>query len=437
MKKLLFTWNELKATFWLVPVLILIFSVFLATGLVYLDSLVNISKNGINLLFFVSSSASARSILSTISGAMIGVAGTVFSITLVALTLASSQFGPRLIRNFMYVRLNQIVLGSYIATYMYCLLVLNTIRENDDYTFIPSISILVAILAALINILLLIIFIHRIAVSIQADHIITEISEFIMNQVENQFKKNGREELDLETDLDVELTKSKYIHASPLLAPSNGYLQYIDFDSLVEKLSELDILLQLHFRSGDHLVKKIEIGTIYAHNLIDKECLESIVNNLVIGKGKTAQQDIEYSILQMVEIAIRALSPGINDSFTAISCINHLTAVICHLSEFEFPRKFKFDKELNLRLIADSIDFESVMGAAFNQIRQNSNNNPAVIIKLIEAMITIQTMTKKQDHKNVISKHVEMIKNLGLKTITEPYDLKDFNNRLKEIIEEQ
>lgn len=106
MKKLLFFWNELKATFWFVPVLIILFSILLSTGLVYFDSIVNLPQHKLLRFFLVVSADSARSILSTISGAMIGVAGTVFSVTLVALTLASSQFGPRLIKNFMYVRLN-------------------------------------------------------------------------------------------------------------------------------------------------------------------------------------------------------------------------------------------------------------------------------------------------------------------------------------------
>ena len=152
MKKLLFFWKELLASFWFVPVLIIGLAIALSIGLVSLDSYLDLPNDGWFRFFLVNSSDSARTILSTISGAMIGVAGTVFSVTLVALTLASSQFGPRLIKNFMYVRLNQIVLGSYIATYLYCLLVLNAIKDDNGYIFIPSISILVAILAAIANI---------------------------------------------------------------------------------------------------------------------------------------------------------------------------------------------------------------------------------------------------------------------------------------------
>ena len=187
MKKPILIWKELLASFWFVPVLIIGFSIVLSIGLVALDSYINIPRDGWLRFFLVSSSDSGRSILATISSAMIGVAGTVFSVTLVALTLASSQFGPRLIKNFMYVRLNQVVLGSYISTYLYCLLVLNAIKDNDNYNFIPSIAILVAILATVVNIILLIIFIHQIAVSIQADKIISDISDLIAKQLETLF----------------------------------------------------------------------------------------------------------------------------------------------------------------------------------------------------------------------------------------------------------
>ncbi|MEX0884265.1 MAG: DUF2254 family protein, partial [Cyclobacteriaceae bacterium] len=123
MKKILFFWSELTSTFWFIPVFIIIISLFFAFGLLYWDSRVTIEPEGIYQYLLTSSPDSARSILTTVSGAMIGVAGTVFSITLVALTLASSQFGPRLIKNFMYDRLNQLVLGAYISTFMYCMVV--------------------------------------------------------------------------------------------------------------------------------------------------------------------------------------------------------------------------------------------------------------------------------------------------------------------------
>jgi uncharacterized membrane protein len=435
MKKLLFFWNELKATFWLVPVLIIIFSILLSLGVVYLDSAVNLPQNKITRLFLVNSSDSARSILSTISGAMIGVAGTVFSVTLVALTLASSQFGPRLIKNFMYVRLNQVVLGSYISTYLYCLLVLTAIKEGD-YTFIPALSILVAIFAAMANIILLIIFIHRIAISIQADKVISEISVFISTQVKTLFPAKMGEEEESGKSPDIRAIKSNYSKTVSVKSRHNGYLQYIDSETLMEIVTRNNALLELHFRPGGFLVEGLEIGLLHSNENIENEEVEKILQQLVIGPTKTAQQDLEFSIHQMVEIAARALSPGVNDPYTAVACIDNLTATMCYLATLKFPSEYRFDDENNLRVIANTLDFEGILDAAFNQIRQFSAGSAAVIIRLMEALITIHKFAKNESYRLTVVKHANMVLRIGRESIQEKNDISDLEERSEKILGE-
>lgn len=434
MKKLLFFWNELKATFWLVPVLIIISSVLLSIGLVYLDSITTLPQHELIRFLFVKNADSARSILSTISGAMIGVAGTVFSVTLVVLTLASSQFGPRLIKNFMYVRLNQIVLGSYISTYLYCLLVLNALRDTDGYTFIPSISIFAAIFAAIVNIILLITFIHQIAISIQADKVISDISDIIYSQVKSLFPEKMGDEQESVKSVDTGNIKSEYKKIIPLPCPKSGYLQYMDSESLMEIITGQDALLEIKYRPGEYLVKDMEIGILYVNDDLDEEKTDDIVQQFVIGKTKTSQQDIEYSIHQMVEIAVRALSPGVNDPYTAIACIDNLTSAMCYLATVKFPSKYRFDKENKLRVIADTLDFEGILDAAFNQIRQFSGGSIAVIIRLMEALITINEFAKKESYQRAVIKHARMVLSMGKETIKEKNDLNDLTERANKIV---
>lgn len=426
--------KKLLSTFWFVPVIIIGISILLSVSLVSLDKFVDLSQKGWMRFFLVNSSDSARSILSTISAAMIGVAGTVFSVTLVALTLASSQFGPRLIKNFMYVRLNQVVLGSYIATYLYCLLVLNAIKDGNDYTFIPSISILVAIFAALTNIILLIVFIHQIAVSIQADKVISDISDLISKQVESLFSEKMGDELEEINDFDEALAISAFRNNITLKSAKSGYLQYIDHTALLNLLAKNDSLLELKHRSGSFLVKDAEIGQIYSNKEWEKGLINELLAQFVIGKTKTSQQDLEFSIHQMVEIAARALSPGVNDPFTAITCIDNLTAIMCHLAQAKFPSKYRADDDEKLRVIADVLDFEGVLDAAFNQIRQFSAGSTAVIIRLLEALVTIQNFTKREVHKNAITQHIEMVLRLGKANIKEKNDLADLERRAKFVI---
>lgn len=438
MKKFHFVLKELLATFWFLPVLILVSSVFLSVGLVYLDSILTIPQEGWTRLFLVTSSDSARSILSTISGAMIGVAGTVFSVTLVALTLASSQFGPRLIKNFMYVRLNQVVLGSYISTYLYCLLVLNSVKAGDDYHFIPSISILVAILAAIANIILLIVFIHQIASSIQADKVISEISAFIARQVTSLFPEKigeGKEEEEEKVDQSkIAEMQAGYHKRIPIKSPKSGYLQYIASDSLMNIVCRQDAILEIYHRPGGYLVEGMMLGLIYSKEDWEVEDMNKVYRQFVIGKTKTAQQDLEFSIHQMVEIAVRALSPGVNDPFTALTCIDNLTATMSYLAKAKFPSKYRLDEDGKLRIIADALDFEGVLDAAFNQIRQFSSGTPAVIIRLMEALTTIQQFIDKDEHRKAVIKHAEMTLRIGKQSIKEENDLADLIIRVKKIL---
>jgi uncharacterized membrane protein len=434
MKKLIFFWQELLASFWFVPVMIIALSIALSIGLVSLDSGIDLPHDGWVRFFLVNSSESARSILSTISGAMIGVAGTVFSVTLVALTLASSQFGPRLIKNFMYVRLNQIVLGSYIATYLYCLLVLNAIKDSSDYIFIPSLSIFVAILAAIANIILLIVFIHQIAISIQADKVISDISDLISKQVETLFPDKMGDELNEEIDNEEDSALSAYNRTTSIKSPKSGYLQYIDSDVLLEMITTNDSLIKLEHRPGSFLVKGQEIGVLYSMKEWGEESISELLNQFVFGKTKTSQQDLEFSIHQMVEIASRALSPGVNDPYTAITCIDNLTATMCYLAEAKFPSKYRIDEDENLRIIADVLDFEGVLDAAFNQIRQFSGGSTAVVIRLVEALITILNFTGRDNHRKAIIYHAQMVLRLGKETIKEKNDLSDLEERTNLIV---
>ena len=434
MKKILFFWRELGATFWFLPVLIICFSILLSVGLVYLDSSITIPREGWIRFFLVESADSARSILSTISSAMMGVAGTVFSITLVVLTLASSQFGPRLIKNFMYVRLNQVVLGLYISTYLYCLLVLNSISDSNGYTFIPSISILVAIIAAVINIVLLIIFIHQIAISIQADKVVSDISDFMFKQVETLFPEKMGEEKENEEKADATAAVAGYQNQISIKSPKSGYLQYVDGEALMKILTRHDALLELCFRPGKHLVEGEEMGILFTNGKWEKKEFEKIFNPFVIGKTKTSQQDLEFSIQQMVEIAARALSTGVNDPYTAITCIDNLTSIMCYLAQAKFPSKYRYDEDGNLRISADTIDFEGVLDTAFNQIRQFSEDSPAVIIRMMEALTTIHEFTRMESHKNAVIKHAEMVFSSGKQNFEEKNDIEDLTEKAEMIL---
>ncbi|HMQ70317.1 MAG TPA: DUF2254 domain-containing protein, partial [Ignavibacteria bacterium] len=388
---------------------------------------------GIFRYLFTGSPAAARNILTTISAAMIGVAGVVFSITLVVLTLASTQFGPQLVRNFMYVRLNQIVLGAYISTYVYCLIVLNVVIEVESYSFVPQLSILMALIATVFNIILLIIFIHHVAVSIQANYVVSSISRTLSKNIQTMFpEKIGKE--DSETDeASAEKIKSAYKKDQILTAGDNGYIEYIDGDFILDFASEKDVLIEIYYRPGGHIVKNMRIGCIYSNELLSEDELDDLSGCFTLGETRTIQQDLEYAIHQMVEIAARALSTGVNDPYTAITCVDNLTSVLAYLSQVKFPSKYRLDDNGKLRLIADKFSYEGMLDAAFNQIRQFGKNNPPVIIKMMESMTILFEITDNENYRKVIRKHASMILNIAKKYFDDEHDLSDLEKRSRKI----
>jgi uncharacterized membrane protein len=432
MTRLRYLWEELNASFWFIPMMLVILAIILAVFLIYLDQVVSYSTEGIFRYLLSGSIESARSVLTIIAGAMIGVASTVFSITLVALTMASSQLGSRLLRNFMYDRLNQVVLGTYVATFVYCLLILNSLIDDGDSSFIPAISIFTALIAALASIILLIVFIHHISVSIQSDNVISDIAESLTKNIRKLFPAQLGQEEPPSPDMESLRSKAKYI--TIITYHKTGYLQSINGDYLMDSARKNDITIIIHNRPGDYVISNIMGCEILSNQQCRQDIGDQINKAFIIGKIRTPFQDAEYSIRQMVEIASRALSPGINDPYTAITCIDNLTSVMCYLAGANYPDAHRYDQDGNLRVVAaDQLTFEGMIDAAFNQIRQFSQSSPAVLIRLMEAMISITRFTRTSSQRNHLLKHAKAIMHAAEKSFSEPMDITDMQMRYQKL----
>ncbi|MBU3926813.1 MAG: DUF2254 domain-containing protein [Bacteroidetes bacterium] len=430
MRKPQYLLEKLNSSFWFIPILMLLMTIGSAIGLIYFDSQIQFSHDGALRYLLPASVDSAKSILTIIAGAMMGIAGTVFSITLVVLTLASSQLGSRLVRNFMYDKLNQVVLGSYVSSFVYCLLILSSLKENDSFQFVPAISVLVALASAIAGIILLIIFIHHVSMSIQSDKVISDISEAMSKSIRNLFPEGiGHDEE--KKAFDIDSLQQIYALKQEVKCTRSGYLQSIDGQGLMNTAQDIDCVIILHHRPGDFLVQDMVICEVLCNEECDKEVHEKIQDDFNIGKVRTPLQDAEFSIHQMVEVAARALSPGVNDPYTAIACIDNLTSVMCYLAGVEFPSPYRYDKHNKLRLIASNHTFSGMLNASFNQIRQYGEGSPSVMIRLMEAMIIINTFARNKNQQELIFQHVEMIMNAAEKAFSEKRDLEDIKERFK------
>lgn len=426
-------WDSLHSSYWFLPTLMASMAITLAFAMLTLDRAVQSGPFAELGWIYTGGPDGARTLLSAVAGSMITVAGTVFSITIVALQLASSQFGPRLLRNFMRDIGNQVVLGTFLATFVYCLLVLRTVRSGAT-EFVPQISVTVGILLAIVSIGVLIYFIDHASTLIQVSHVIAEVSRDLNDAVDRLFPEKigrGRPESkrcvgEIPADFDAE--------AIPVRATSSGYLQTVDDQQLMKVAKSKDLLLRFNYRPGQFIVPSSELVMIWPGERVNQKLIQQINNAFSLGQERTEQQDIEFPINQLVEIAIRAISPSINDPFTAIRCIDQLSVGLSHLAEREFPSPYRYDDDNNLRVIADPVSFAGVVDNAFNKIRQYGTSDVSVILRLLEAIAVIAKHTYRQKDRAALLRHAQMIHRGSHEGVTEENDQQDIAERYRRVL---
>ncbi|MES2366000.1 MAG: DUF2254 domain-containing protein [Pseudomonadota bacterium] len=408
--QLLKYWDHIRSSFWFLPSIMAAGAVVLSFATVALDK--TVATKGIKAFDWVYTGGAegASAVLQTIAGSMITIAGVVFSLTLVALSLASSQFGPRLLRNFMRDTTNQLVLGTFVATFLYCLLVLRTIRRADAVAFVPHLSVTLGVLFALASLWVLIYFIHHVSVSIQADEIVARVGSELNDVIERLYPVPIVLPLrPINENNSSNLPDALGRDGRAVGAPHDGYLQIIDTDALAELAEEEKILLRVERRPGHYIVKGSPLITVWPGDRVCDDLSARMTSAFVVGNQRTPSQDIEFPVYQLVEIAVRALSPGVNDPFTAVVCLDRLSSALSRLAQREMPSGERRDADNRLLLIVPSQNFPDIVDAAFNQIRQDARSNAAVTIRLLETITVIAQVARRLDDQAALLRHADMI----------------------------
>lgn len=421
--------DRLRSTYWFLPALMVVAVVVLSIVTIKLDRLLRIEAAGVWGIY-AGGPEGARTLLSAVAGSMITVAGVIFSITIVALSLASSQFGPRLLSNFMRDTVNQFVLGTYISTFVYCLLILRTIRDLNNGVFVPHVSISVAVLLTMFSLGVLIYFIHHVSTSIQAETVINSVSRELNDAIDRLYpKEKGYGVLEPalrdEGDIPEDFEKGQ----GHLPVPKSGYLQVIDYFGLVTIARDQNLVLRVEPRIGEFVARENVLLSYWPGAPLDDEVIEQIKGAFIIGPQRLQTRDVNFAVSQLVEIAVRALSPGINDPHTVMSCVDRLGAALANLAERSIPSGYHYDDKNNLRLIAKSLTFRNVVDNAFNQIRQYGRSSVAVMTRLLEAIAVIAAHTQKESDRMVLRRHADMIKRASEEAIPEPWDREDVEER--------
>jgi uncharacterized membrane protein len=367
----------------------------------------------------------ARSLLSTIAGSMITVAGVTFSITIAALATTASTFGPRLISNFMQDRGNQITLGTFIATFLFCVLVLRTVRTGDDAltSFVPHAAIIVALLFALASLGVLIYFIHDVPESIHISNIIARLGRDLHVQVEEMFPDALGEPASMAEDsADADPGPSEG-HVAAARAGSDGYVQYIDATGLMKHAKQHDLLIELRHRPGDFVSAGDVLAWVRPRAHADQEALDDVQGTIVIGGYQSPQQDILYVVNRLVEVAARALSPGMNDIFTATNAMDWLSTALAALAGRAIPEDARRDDEGRLRIIARSRTFEDIAEAIFDQLRPYVAADRNAAVHLMRTLAATAGKTASLERRAVLLLHAKALRHAALEALGHPRDV--------------
>lgn len=369
--------EDVRDSYWLVPGLLAFAGFSLGLALVLLDARLGEQWLGNYEWFYGSRPAGARQILATIAGSTITVAGVVFSITLAAVTYASGQYGPRLLSNFIRDRGNQATLGVFVGTFLYCLVVLRTIRSAEEASadagnvveaFVPHVAMFGALALAIAAISVLIYFVHHVTFSIHINNVIAAIGRSLIDDI-----RKRRDTDRPRADQPAVPTGS---NAVDILADRTGYIEAIDTDALLEITCRQDLLIQLSRRAGDFVHKGRPLLQAQPGDKVDPAILDSCKAAFVIGSRRTALQDLRFGIDELVEIAARALSPGVNDPFTAIACVDWLGAALSEIGYMPPPVSGLVDEKRQVRVIMRDLGFADYVASAFGQLRPYVARDP-------------------------------------------------------------
>ena len=350
----------------------------------------------------------AQSILSVVAGASISALTLVFSSALVVLTLAASQFGSFLLHDFIRMRISRLTLSMFVATFVYSLMILSRVGEGSSQQFVPVISVKIAMLLAFFSVALLIGFIYSISASVQAQQVAALVAASLRRAIDERQRANAAEggtgspDEPRSTDL-VEATRCLAEDAAPVTATTSGYLQAVSFRELVHMAAQAGGVVRLTYRPGQYVLAGSVLAEVWPSRAADKRLSASIQHAHIVGSQRTLQQDLEFAIDKLVQIALIALSAAVNNTFNALICIDWLTDGLRMLAEQPSEWVVYHDKHGAVRVITQPLPYTDIIAAAFRKIRYASGGNPAVLTHLLRAIGRLAPFLTAREQRDALA----------------------------------
>ena len=402
--------DTLRTSLWFVPMLIVLGSVVLASGLLavdaslpakwwkpvdWLDPLMDVRIRG------------ASAMLQMIGGSMVTIAGVVFSMTIAAVTLAAGQYTSRVLRQFVRDRANQAVLGSFLGIFVYCMLVLRSLSGASPDDHAPAVALLMALALAFLGIGVLIFFIHHIVQSLQATNVVAAIAREALPSIDRHFPDRLSPS---DTDT-VDLRRPDSGHRARVYATRNGYVTGIDLGNLVERACDCDGLVRVRRGAGMFVAEGEVLADLYSPEPVDDEHVQALRESWSFATQRTMANDPGYGLRQLVDVALKALSPGINETTTGVMCVNWLGAVLLRMAGRRLPSQLRVHEQC-VRVVTHAPSMGDFIHLAFDQIRQNAAGNVAVLKRLLEVLLALAESDGARVMRQPILQQVDAIEAL-------------------------
>lgn len=399
--------DAIRARLWPVPALGVLAAIIAGAILPAVDSRLNGHlPEPVSDHLFGGGADAAREVLGTIASALITVTSLTFSLTLVTMQLASSQYSPRLLRSFSSDRFVQRTLAMFLATFAYALTVLRTVRsgsgDDDEGTeFVPQISVTVAYALAMVSVWALVVFLGHLVRQIRIETMLDQVAAESIDRAGSLLKLTER------ADEPAALVAPP-VHRTEIEARFSGYLVELDEGVLVAAALQADAVLWINCCVGDAIVARTTVAYCWSAQdvalppeLVD-QLDDKVAQGLRFGSERTAAQDIAYGLQQLTDVIVRALSPGINDPSTAVHGIHSATTVLCELTRYQLGPKNLYDDDGKLRLSLMQPDLPKMLDLVCTQPRNYGAHDPAVLSALMMMLGTLAQISRSSVHRNAI-----------------------------------
>ncbi|UAJ09699.1 DUF2254 domain-containing protein [Glacieibacterium megasporae] len=404
-------------SFWIVPAVVIVAAIGLAEGLVAVDRAGLLAGLLVdNRWLYNGGATGARTLLGAVASSTIGVAGTVFSITIASLSLAAGQMGPRLLRNFVRDRGNQVTLGVFLGTFSYALMVLRNVRTSGEGEFIPHLSMSVGIALAFVCVGTLVYFVGHTASRINVDTVIDLVAGDLTAAIKRLTTRDPEPG-----------TSAPQLGEAVFTVPDarRGYLKHLDADGLADWAAKNATTLQLLVRPGDCVFPGAVIALITPAVAGAGIAIRAAT---ALAKERVSDEDLEYAVRQLVEVAVRALSPGINDPNTAMSVLDRMGAALCELAP-RYLHSGRWSRDGRVVLVVPAVDYDGLTNAMLDMIRQNAASSMSVLIRFVEVLTAVAGCERDAGRLATLRRHADLALGDGVHTITTPADLDELRRR--------